>query len=91
MTSPKRFTNVFFKFKDGTSNKDVKAGLAEVGSIKGVFNTEALFKGEKDPELKLMHIARVNLVQSEDARESIAKVKNVEYANFGAKRKLMRG
>ncbi len=90
MTSPKRFTDIFIKFKDGTSDNDVKAGMEKIRSISGVFNAEALFKGEKDSELKLMQVAKVNLVQAEDARLKIAKIKNVEYAEYGAKRKLMK-
>ena len=88
MTSPKKFTDIFFKFKDGTSEKDVKAGMKEIRGLSGVFNAEALFKGEKSPTLKLMQTAKVNLVQSEDVRLKIEKMKNVEYAEYGAKRSL---
>lgn len=90
MTSPKRYTDIFVKFKDGTSDKDVETGMEKIRGISGVFNAEALFPGEKDPSLKLMQVVTVNLVQAEDARLAMKKVKNVQYADYGAKRKLMR-
>jgi len=93
MTSLRKIDTINFKFKDGTSDEAVKADLKSIRGITGVFNAKALFPKEKERALKYMYIAKVDYlnVPPEDIRVQIEKMKNIEYAEFPAPRRLMRG
>ena len=79
---------VSFKFKSNTDDNAVKSGLQNIAAISGVFNTEAVFPNDKNPEFKLMYVSDTTSgVDSKSIADQIRALPNMEYAQVAGERR----
>ncbi|QQG36591.1 MAG: hypothetical protein HYS17_02050 [Micavibrio aeruginosavorus] len=79
---------IHFKFNDGTGDTEVKAGLAAICRITGIFNAERLFPSEAHPELKLMYFTKIdNAADPQCIAAQVKALPNIQYAQVPPERK----